>query len=286
MVFEKDVMKNMNKAKIIEIFLPVGNPKMLRICTMKNRSIEVFHFTRSSLLNSEVKEYLAQKAGTYILLGKEFNEKSKVYIGESGDVEKRIIQHMQDESKGFFNDVFMIKSNNNDFTKAHILYLQEILTEKAKQVSRCQVLNKAEKALTNERLKAEIEEVVEIGYILFSVLGLDIFEELPKQDDKILICKDTKGNIGNGKSIPEGFLVFKGARCRKERAPSFKLNIEHYIQNNILVDKGEFYELAEDTIFTSPSFASCLILGRSSNGQLDWKDKVGKTLKELTESNL
>lgn len=42
----------------------------------------------------------------------------------------------------------------------------------------------------------------------------------------------------------------------------------------------------QDYTFTSPSLAAQVVLGRSANGRIDWKDGSGKTLKALQEAQL
>jgi len=39
--------------------------------------------------------------------------------------------------------------------------------------------------------------------------------------------------------------------------------------------------LSQDYVFTSPSTAAAVVLGRSANGRIEWKDARGRTLKEL-----
>lgn len=51
-----------------------------------------------------------------------------------------------------------------------------------------------------------------------------------------------------------------------------------------LFNKGEYLEFPEDFIFTSPSTAASIVLGRNANGLTEWKQKGGKTLKEFESS--
>jgi hypothetical protein len=56
-----------------------------------------------------------------------------------------------------------------------------------------------------------------------------------------------------------------------------------------LVSQGVFLEgtdcltLAQDYEFSSPSQASAMLLARSANGRIEWKDAKGATLKEHQE---
>ena len=55
------------------------------------------------------------------------------------------------------------------------------------------------------------------------------------------------------------------------------------LASGVLVDAGLTYRLAIDYVFTSPSMAADVMLGRSSNGREMWHDKAGKTLKAIQE---
>ena len=79
------------------------------------------------------------------------------------------------------------------------------------------------------------------------------------------------------------FIVLKGSRAKKDLAHSFpKTQIEkreHLISSGILVDYGKYLLFSENYTCKSPSEASNLITGTSSNGPLCWKDSFGNTLK-------
>ena len=56
------------------------------------------------------------------------------------------------------------------------------------------------------------------------------------------------------------------------------------MQEGVLIDKADSLEFPDDYLFSSPSTAAAIVLGRSANGLTEWKLKDGKTLKEF-ESN-
>src|SRR5690606_4820495 len=71
----------------------------------------------------------------------------------------------------------------------------------------------------------------------------------------------------------QGFIVTKGSQANKSLSVSisdtYKKLREKLIAKLILVDKGEFYEFSEDTVFSSASAASNIILGRQSAGPME-----------------
>ena len=51
--------------------------------------------------------------------------------------------------------------------------------------------------------------------------------------------------------------------------------------NGVFVPEGSGFRFAQDFVFSSPSAAATVVLGRSANGRIEWKDAQGRTLKEL-----
>ncbi len=56
---------------------------------------------------------------------------------------------------------------------------------------------------------------------------------------------------------------------------------QELIGNGVLAAEGSGYRFSQDYVFTSPSTAAAVVLGRSANGRIEWKDGQGRTLKEL-----
>ena len=115
--------------------------------------------------------------------------------------------------------------------------------------------------------------------------GLKCFERIEDETIKkknILFCQDKYGNKGEGEYTEEGFLLYKGARCKKnlhKGTKKFPLR-ENLILSGILREDNNYYILQENKLL-SVSAASSIILGRNSNGWLEWKNQEGKTLDEL-----
>ncbi|WP_170287618.1 DUF4357 domain-containing protein [Aquibacillus halophilus] len=90
-----------------------------------------------------------------------------------------------------------------------------------------------------------------------------------------------------GYPTDSGFLVEKGGIVSSEFSNSVKsgtVNLrDELIDKQILVRHGEFLTFTQDYEFSSPSAASSLVFGRSSNGLTSWKLANGKTLKEVQE---
>ena len=102
------------------------------------------------------------------------------------------------------------------------------------------------------------------------------------QDTFVLRGKDSEAT---GELTEDGFLVREGAVARQEIVPSA---IEYVtpvrtelLADGILVEDGQQLRFTKDHVFSSPSRAAAIVLGRTSNGWIDWKHEDGRTLSQV-----
>jgi len=85
----------------------------------------------------------------------------------------------------------------------------------------------------------------------------------------------------------EGFIIEKNSQASKSVTISMTYNYkklrQKLIDTGVLRDKGDFYIFNEDTIFTSPSAASNIVLGRQSPGPIEWINSKNLTYKEVVK---
>ena len=93
--------------------------------------------------------------------------------------------------------------------------------------------------------------------------------------------------VAEGQETKNGLLVFAGSQAVKEAVPScqeYTVEMRNsLVQQGVLVVGPDCLTLARDYAFDSPSSAASVILGRNANGRIDWKDKDGRTLKQLPQ---
>jgi hypothetical protein len=58
------------------------------------------------------------------------------------------------------------------------------------------------------------------------------------------------------------------------------------LAQGVLEPAGAGYRMTQDYFFNSPSTAAGVLLGRSANGRMEWKDASGRTLKEIQEAEV
>lgn len=108
-------------------------------------------------------------------------------------------------------------------------------------------------------------------------------------DEPLLWRSSGPGGITAQGIFLEGkrFKVLAGSRIRFDSLPSMQRN---YVQlkNSLvlegkLIDRATYYELSESVEFSSPSQAAGVVLGRNSNGLIEWTNESG-TLADHLES--
>ena len=101
---------------------------------------------------------------------------------------------------------------------------------------------------------------------------------------RVLFCR-SKDTIAKGEFNSSSFTVFTGSECNLTEAKSVGRNIANLrrtlIKDGTLLRHGKGYRFTRDYIFSSPSTAAGVVLGRQANGWVEWKYTDGKTLDEV-----
>ncbi|WP_197441600.1 DUF4357 domain-containing protein [Thalassoglobus neptunius] len=161
--------------------------------------------------------------------------------------------------------------------------------QRAKEVGRYTLENGQIPASSNyvpEPMEAELLDVFETISTLVSSLGYPVFEPIskPNRSSEQFYCQGG-GSDGKGQMVEDGFVVYAGSRARIQVAPSATSSVipqrEKLISAGVLDEVEGEYRFTEDYLFSSPSMAAAVVLGRSANGWVEWKNEHGKTLSEI-----
>lgn len=281
-----------SKAKTIEIFLPDGDPKSIKVASVTSRTVELTYIPRAKLDEAKKRANLGN-VGVYFLVGTSGeHSKPEVYIGEAERCMTRISQH--NANKDFWQYVLIATSRTNQFTKTHGKYLEWLCYDIAKQTGRCHLNNgnTPPKPHVSESMEADLYDSFETLAVLASTLGLQLFqkarqeEESKELDDKNTFIISRNKLEGYAQYTDEGMVVLAGSKFNKETTPSMQTQCvfdirSKLLKDGILVDHGRYYELLEDTLFSNPSYAGACVTGRSTNGWKAWKLKNRKSLSDV-----
>ena len=278
----------MKFGKTIKIFLIDGEPNGRMSCELSNWSGKAYKIPRIKVKDCSDRNDLIS-TGVYLLFGKDEEGKDIVYIGEAESILKRLNQHLN--QKDFWNETIVFISKDENLNKAHVKYLENRLHNIAHSAKRYKVENSIipTQSSISESDRSEMEEFIENIKMLVNTLGHKVFDEKreikQKQITDVFYLRGARGAEATGESTSDGFVVYKGSKAAKDTTNSMNFNLiklrEKLTYDSIFIDKVEYLEFSEDFLFSSPSAAAAIVMGRSANGLTEWKLKSGKTLKEF-----
>lgn len=136
----------------------------------------------------------------------------------------------------------------------------------------------------------EMEEFIENIKMITPILGYKVFEPLRSiknhnSDDKILFNKAVRGADAIGRQTSDGFLVLQNSRISNDYVKSFSKSFikrrNKLVEDESIFKNGDQFVLVEDYLFSSPSTAAAIVMGRNANGLIEWKTKDSRTLKSV-----
>jgi hypothetical protein len=271
----------MQIGKQITLFLIDGSVDGVIAMELSNWTGKAFKIPRNHLKAVADREEL-RKAGIYFLFGKDDSDAEIVYIGEAEEIYKRLQQHQE---KDFWSEALAFISKDENLNKAHIKYLEYTLHGVAKDAGRFKLFNTN---TPNCPSISEAEQAVMMEFssnlqLLVGTAGYRLFEKLAStrsNKNEQYFINAARGADAAALFTAEGMVVLKGSKCANSEVPSIPEAVagkrKALIKSGILKDWG----LVEDFLFSSPSIAAAVVMGRSANGLIEWRKKDGTNLKE------
>lgn len=273
--------------KAIELFLVNGTAESLITAELSNWNGKAIKIPRTEVSTSDREDI--KGVGIYFLICQEDDGTDSVYIGEAENVLDRLTQHLRDYQSGkekyYWNTAIIFVGR--DLNKALIRYLENRFVEIAKECGRYTVLTKNtyKNTVLKEAQIASMEEFIDNVKILINTLGYKVLVPVPKATDETiyLYCKGS-GASAKGFVSAGGFTVLEGSTVSDHTVPSLETNGKSYYNlRNALIKDGTISDrvFTRDYEFKAPSAASAVIMGHTSNGNVDWKTAEGTKLKDL-----
>ncbi len=278
----------MNKPYSIRIFLPGGDPDGLRTIEKSNWSGSGLVFQRTLLNEARLRKELG-RTGVYVLIGpSEESGLPRVYVGEGDPIRPRLEQH--DSKRDFWTSCIAFTSKDENLNKAHVQFLESRSVALAKEAKRCVLENGNAPQLPSmsEADAADADGFLTEMMLCFPLLGVSVFSAgtvEPRAGNELFL----KGRSAEARGVetPQGFIVRSGSLASATTVPSCHGYVVELrgalLQNGVLTPADGGFRFTQDYPFSAPSTAAAVVLGRTSNGRVEWKTKDGKTLKELQE---
>lgn len=275
--------------KTIQMCIFDGNPNGRIMCELSNWNGRVYKISRNDLSefsNRPDCEY----TGVYFLFGKDEDNKDTVYVGEAEKMLVRLKQHLKDHN--YWNDCVVVISKDNILNKAHVKYLENKFYTLAVDAKRSSIINNTVPTCSSisEFDESMLTEFIENARLLVNTLGYKVFDKIDtsvvekENSDTIFHIAAARGADAKGLLVPDGFMVIKGSKIAKDTVPSMASNLVNL--RNIMLEKNiinQEFVFVTDYIFTSPSLAAAIVMGRNANGRTEWKNINNKSIKDIEE---
>lgn len=275
----------------LRIFVADGDPEGLRLVERSNWIGKAIMFPRALLPSIKQRAEFAQ-TGVYLLLGpREDGDGEMLYVGEGDPIKPRLESHYA--QKDFWTRAVCFVAGQGQLNKAHVQYLEAALIRLAKEAKRLP-LDNANQPGDPSLSEADLADMnVFLGNMLgmLPALGINAFERAQTKAHEgaiQLLSAKGRGVSAQGFESTQGFVVKSGSEAVAETVPSMEQHVrgmyelrQELIRNGVLAKQGDHFVFTQDYVFSSPSTAAAVVLGRSANGRIEWKDKSGRTLKEL-----
>ncbi|MBX7073942.1 MAG: GIY-YIG nuclease family protein [Pirellulales bacterium] len=281
------MLETQQRPFFIRVLIPTGDPDGLRIVEKSNWPGVGVVFKRTNYKEAVARSEF-EKTGVYVLVGTSDDSiLPTIYVGEGDPVKNRLNQHYG--KKDFWDWVVFFVAKDDSLNKAHVQYLESELLRLATEAKQCKLdngqgamaptLSEAELALADSFLRDILS--------IFPLLGLGVFEKTvaTTKTPNELLSIDSKGIKASGYEDAKGFVVVRGSQLVKVESKSIHQYMStlrrDLLSQGVIVDQGQHYAFAQDQVFTSPSTAAGVILGRSANGRMVWRNSDGKPLKDI-----
>jgi hypothetical protein len=275
----------------VRIFLPEGDPDGIKLVEKSNWTGVGLVFPRT-LFSEARKRPELDRTGVYILEGPPQKAAlPRIYVGEGDPGRPRLEQHIK--SKEFWTRAVVFTSTDKRLNKAHVQYLEARLVKLAAEAKRCELENGNVPQLPtlSEPDTAEVDGFLSDILLCLPILGINVFEKAPVSVPKAIeLHLKGKGVEATGFESPQGFIIRKGSGAVKEEVASIDAYLtrlrQELVEKGVLKNGQNGYVFSLDYVFTSPSTAGGVVLGRSTNGRTEWKDPSGRTLKVIQEAEI
>lgn len=286
---------NMIHGKSIKLFLADGSINGILTAEIINWTGHVLSAPRTKL-SELIQREECTRTGIYFLVGQKPEDSlPSVYIGESDDVANRLKQHNRTEEAGgkeFWEKVCLVTGKDQNITKTHIKYLESRLLDIAKRSGQCVLMNNTAPSYNRlpESDTADMEYFLEQIQVVLPALGFTFLKEMKYPSENIAVNTDptiptpvsiaeadfylsVKGIEAKAKVIDGEFYVLKGSQVRIDASQSAHsyMNLRSQLFENNVIELDN-YTFTQDYLFSSPSAAGAVILGRASNGRKEWKN--------------
>ena len=274
----------------VRIFIPSGEPEGLRVIEKSNWTGQGLSFPRAIYREVRGREEL-KRTGVYVLWSPgDSGQLPRAYVGEGDSLLERLDSHSR--NKDFWTHAVAFISKDQNLNKAHVQRLETRLVEpsqlKPSVASWTMQMFHGFLRFRTRTLQMPSCNLADM-LLCLPIVGVSFFNKPRSQENRRqdLFLKG-KGISAQGYEDAGGFVVRSGSQAVKEEVASIHTYLSNQrkalLSHGLLEDDGTVYRLVQDYVFSSPSTASGVLLGRASSGPAEWKDRNGRSLRTIQEA--
>lgn len=274
-------------SKKLEIIYHNGQPDGIRSIRRHLSTMTTYVIPRPLLSEARKISGIVRPGIYYLISETDDNKIAKIYIGQTRNGVGRLDDH--NRSKDFWNKAIMFLADSKTFSLDMISGLEAFAIKKAYEANRYKVENTVNpKYEIDEYDFPLIEEIYEEIRFIMAAQGYKMENAKSSINEADTLHTTRNGIVAFGVYDGEHFEVLEDSEIdmsRKGRSFTVDQQRESAINNGVIIEKDGKHYLTASMSFTSPSSASDFVLGGSTNGWTEWKDKDGRTLDELFRKN-
>lgn len=270
-------------SKKLEIIYHNGQPDGIRSIRRHLSTMTTYVIPRPLL--AEAKKITGiNRPGIYYLINEnDENKIAQIYIGQTRNGVVRLDDH--NRSKDFWNKAIMFLADSKTFSLDMISGLEEYAIMKAHESNRYKVENSVKpKYEIDEYDLPSIEEMYEEIQFIMATQGYKMDNAKMSMNEADIFQTSRKGIIARGVYGGDKFQVLEGSEINLEKPvhlEKYNRQRKELYEKGDIVKQGDKYVLTVTLEFNTPSGASDFVLGGSTNGWSEWRNKDGKTLDEV-----
>ena len=278
----------MTISKKLETIYHNGQPDGIRSIRRNLSTMTTYVIPRPLLSEAKNISGITRPGIYYLINESDDNRIAQIYIGQTRNGINRLDDH--NRSKDFWNKAIMFLAESKTFTLDMISGLEKFAIMKAQESKRYKVENSVvPKYEIDEYDLVAVEEIYDEIQFIMATQGYKMDDAKRTINEERILHTSRNGTAARGMYDGEKFEVLDGSEINMDKPAhlqSYNRLRDELLFRQSIVKAGKKYILNVTLDFNTPSGASNFVLGGSTNGWIEWKDRDGKTLDELFRKQL
>ena len=275
-------------SKKLETIYHNGQPDGIRSIRRNLSTMTTYVIPRPLLSEAKNISGITRPGIYYLINESDDNRIAQIYIGQTRNGINRLDDH--NRSKDFWNKAIMFLAESKTFTLDMISGLEKFAIMKAQESKRYKVENSVvPKYEIDEYDLVAVEEIYDEIQFIMATQGYKMDDAKRTINEERILHTSRNGIAARGMYDGEKFEVLDVSEINMDKPAhlqSYNRLRDELLFRQSIVKAGKKYILNVTLDFNTPSGASNFVLGGSTNGWIEWKDRDGRTLDELFRKQL